>query len=138
MLIGFSKLWQCAIVRRCTHSEIKIKATDTVLPKQTTTTTRLQHTFERMHRSTDAAPSLPTYKGHSGHLRQRVSQRYLLSSPGSVSSFGAELSSNLCALAWLLPLLILCSSPSRPHPTTEVVTAGPLFGPQNRNLPSKP
>ena len=62
MLIGFCKLWQCAIVRRCTHSEIKIKATDTVLRKQPTTTARLQHTFECIHRSTDAAPSLPTCK----------------------------------------------------------------------------
>ena len=33
-----------------------------MLRKQPTTTTRLQHTFERTHRSTDAAPPLPTYK----------------------------------------------------------------------------
>ena len=53
-------------MRRCTHSEIKIKATDAMLRKQPTTTTRLQHTFECIHRSTDAAPSLRTYENTVG------------------------------------------------------------------------
>ena len=77
---------------------------------------------------------------------RRSPQRYLLSSPDSFSSFGAELSSNLCALAWRFAtphpfaprraVLTLQQKLSLPAPFSAPRTETCLASPDKQILPS--